>query len=68
MDKESRDACGMAGHDWVCGNESNMSARRMSDRFIECIEECLEKWTPRKRFVMYKVEQEQKIEKPGVIV
>ena len=68
MDKESRDACGMAGHDWVCGNESNMSARRMSDRFIECIEECLEKWTPRKRFTLYKVEQKKKIEKPGVIV
>ena len=68
MPKEERQEAGMAGHEWVCGDEANMSARKMSDRFIECIDACLEKWTPRKRFVMYKVEQEQKIEKPGVIV
>jgi glycosyltransferase involved in cell wall biosynthesis len=68
MDKEERNEAGLAGHDWVCGNESNMSARRMSERFIECIETCLEKWTPRKKFTMYKVEQSQKIEKSGVIV
>ena len=67
MDKESRDECGMEGHDWVCGNESNMSARRMGERFIECIETCFEKWTPRKKFTMYKVEQRQTIKNPGVI-
>ena len=68
MDKESREACGMAGHDWVCGDESNMSARGMSKRMSECIDTCLEKWTPRKRVTMYKVEQPKQIEKPGVIV
>ena len=68
MDKESRDACGMAGHDWVCGNESNMSARNMSKRMSECIEECFEKWTPRKRVSMYKVEHKKQIEQPGVII
>jgi len=68
MDKEPREACGMAGHDWVCGDESNMSARRMSQRMSECIEECLEKWTPRERLKMYKVEQAKEIEKPGVII
>jgi hypothetical protein len=68
MDKEEREEYGMAGHDWVSGNESNMSARRMGDRFIECIDECLEKWTPEKKFTMYKIEQKKKIEKPGVIV
>ena len=68
MTKEERDHRGELGHDWVCGNESNMSARRMSERFIECMEECFEKWTPRKRFTMYKINQSQKIENPGVIV
>ena len=68
MPKEEREECGMAGHDWVCGDESNMSARRMGDRFIECIDECLEKWTPRKRFTLYKIEQKKKIEKPGVVI
>jgi hypothetical protein len=68
MPKEKREECGMAGHDWVRGDESNMSARRMSERFIECIEECFEKWTPRKKFTMYKIEQPEKIEKIGVII
>jgi glycosyltransferase involved in cell wall biosynthesis len=68
MPKEKREECGMAGHDWVRGDESNMSARRMSERFIECMEECFEKWTPRKKFTMYKIEQPEKIEKIGVII
>jgi glycosyltransferase involved in cell wall biosynthesis len=68
MDKVEREEYGMAGHNWASGNESNYSAKRMSDRFIECIDECLEKWTKRKKFTMYKVEQKKKIEKPGVIV
>ena len=34
----------------------------IKQRFIECIETCLEKWTPRKRFTLYKVEQKKKIE------
>jgi hypothetical protein len=44
-----------------------MSARGMSKRMSECIDTCLEKWTPRKRFTMYKVEQIKQIENPGVI-
>jgi len=35
---------------------------------VECIEECLEKWTPRKKFTMYKIEQRKQIENPGVII
>ena len=50
ISKEKRMKYGMQGHEWVNGNESNMSAKRMSERFIECIDECFEKWTPRKRF------------------
>ena len=68
MSKEEREECGIAGHEWLCGNESNMSARRMSERFIECIDTCLEKWTPRKKFTVYKVGQRKQIENPGVIV
>lgn len=68
MSKEERDGYGMEGHQWVCGDESNMSAKRMSYRFIECIDECLEKWTRRKKFSAFKVEQPNKIENPGVII
>ena len=68
MPKEERDDCGMAGHNWVSGDESNMSTKNMSKRFIECIDTCLEKWTPRKKYTMFKIEQPKPIEKPGVIV
>jgi len=67
MPEKTRVEYGLKGHKWVCGNESNMSARRMGDRFIECINTCLEKWSPRRKFTLYKVEQSNKIEKVGVL-
>lgn len=67
ISKEKRMKYGMQGHEWVNGNESNMSAKRMSERFIECMDKCFEKWTPRKRFSMYKIEPKKKLEKVGVI-
>ena len=67
MDSDTRKSYGITGHEWVSGNESNMSARRMGDRFIECINTCLEKWKPRKRFTTYKIEQAKKFEKVGVL-
>lgn len=65
--REERKAKGMIGHAWVNGNESNMSAKRMSERFIECIDACLEQWTPRQKFTMYKIQTKKQIESPGVI-
>ena len=47
--------------------ESMMSARRMSERFVECINTCLTNWTPRKKFTLFKVEQETNFDKVGVI-
>ena len=44
-----------------------MSARRMSERFMECIDECLKNWTKRKKFSLYKINQLQKIENPGIV-
>lgn len=67
MSSEKRKQCGMAGREWVAGEESMMSARRMSERFIECINTCLSNWTPRKRFTLFKVEQEPNFDKVGVI-
>jgi len=68
MDSSTREECGIAGHDWVAGDESNMSAKGMSKRMAECIEDCLKKWTPRKKFTTYKIEQIKQIENPGVIL
>jgi hypothetical protein len=67
MDKEPRDACGMAGHDWVNGDESNMSAKGMSKMMADCINTCLASWTPRKKFTMYKIEQPVINEEVGII-
>ncbi len=68
MPKAERDECGMEGHEWVMGEESNFSAKRMCKIMIKCIDTCFEKWTPRKRFTIYKTENIKIIEKPGVIV
>jgi len=68
MDKSKREEYGQEGHDWVCGDESNMSAKGMSDLMLNAIEDCFEHWTPRKKFSIYKVEQKPIIEKPGVIL
>ena len=62
-----REHFGELGREWVLGEESNMSANRMSYRFIECIDECLEKWTKRKRFTLYKINQKEKIKNPGIV-
>ena len=67
MPKEERDHRGQLGHEWVNGDESNLSAKGMSKRMSECIDSCLKNWTRRKRFTMYKVGQRKQIEKPGVI-
>jgi glycosyltransferase involved in cell wall biosynthesis len=67
MSKDEREERGMEAHAWACGNESNFSARRMGERFIECIEACFNNWTPRKRFTTYKVKQYKNYEKVGVI-
>jgi len=66
--KETRDHYGELGRTWVLGDEANMSAKGMSKRMAECIDTCFEKWTPRKKFTTYKIEQPKLIENPGVIL
>jgi hypothetical protein len=64
-----RDFRGQAGHDWVVGGEANMSARRMSERFIECIDICLSNWTPRDQFALHEIKLSEKydVEKVGIL-
>jgi len=68
MPKEERDQKGQMGHDWVCGDESNMSAKGMSNMMLESIEDCFENWTPRKKFSIFKIEKKPMITKPGVVI
>ena len=67
LSEEERFEMGMEGHDWVCGDESCMSAKGMSMKMSNCIEDCLNNWTPRKKFTLYKVDQQKQIETTGVI-
>ena len=55
MGKEQRDECGFIGHEWVCGDESMMSARWMCKNFEDHMNTAFDKWTPRKRYEIYEV-------------
>jgi glycosyltransferase involved in cell wall biosynthesis len=68
MSKLERETRGLGGRQWVLSEESMMSAKHMCNNFIKHINICLEKWTPRQRFDIYKVESKQKIENPGIVI
>lgn len=64
---ETRRAYGLEARGWMTGDESNMSASRMSARFIECINSCLSKWQRRKRFTLYKYRPEVTKQEMGIL-
>ena len=51
---EKRREFGLKGREWMLKEEVGMSAKHMCDRFIDNMETAWKKWTPRKRFTMYK--------------
>jgi glycosyltransferase involved in cell wall biosynthesis len=53
---EKRFKLGEAARKWVTSNESMMSARLMCKNIIDGIDETFEKWTPREKFELIKVE------------
>ena len=54
MGAEKRSECGMKGHEFVMGDESMMSAKSMSQNFIEQMDIGFSNWKPRKRFSIFK--------------
>jgi hypothetical protein len=54
---EERQQRGLNGRTWVQSEESMMSARRMSENVIECIEETFSKFKPRKSFELIKIDK-----------
>ena len=54
MGDEERQRCGKLGHEFVMSDDAMMSATAMSNLFIEHMDTAFEKWTPRKRFTMFK--------------
>ena len=53
--KEKRQECGEIGHEWVCGDESMMSARWMCKNFEDHMNVALDKFKPRERYEVFKV-------------
>jgi len=49
---EERVRCGEVGRKWVLGDDAQMTAKHLSDTFIEAIDTTFEKWKPRERYTM----------------
>ena len=54
MGDEERVRCGQLGHEFVMSDDAMMSAEAMSNLFIEHMDTAFDKWSPRKRYKIYK--------------
>ena len=52
---EERTTAGQLGHEFVTGDDAMMTARHMSQLFIDHMETAFEKWTPRKSYEVFEV-------------
>ena len=50
MSKEERQECGLAGNEWATGEEAGFTAKLMTQRVIDGIEETFASFIPRKSF------------------
>ena len=54
MGDEKRKECGKLGHEFVMSDEAMMSAKAMSNNFKSHMDTAFDKWTPRKRYTIFK--------------
>ena len=52
--EEKREEYGLEGHEFVMGDESMQSSRWMCKNFIDHMDTAFDKWTPRKRYSIFK--------------
>ena len=52
--KEERIEAGLKGREWMLQEEIGMSCTNLCERFIKDMDTAFDKWTPRKRFTLYK--------------
>ena len=62
LGKEERQRRGLKGRDWVLSKESGFTAKEMSQKFIDNIDNLLEKWEPRPRFSVIKIDDSTKLD------
>jgi glycosyltransferase involved in cell wall biosynthesis len=60
LGKEERTRRGLLAREWVTSDESGMSARQMCTNVIDAMDESFDKFVPRSRFDLYKVEERPK--------
>tara|TARA_Y100001963_G_scaffold105929_1_gene146337 strand:+ start:1141 stop:2535 length:1395 start_codon:yes stop_codon:yes gene_type:complete len=51
---EKRKEVGLKGREWMLRDDIGMSCTNMCERFVHDMEQAWDKWTPRKRFTLYK--------------
>jgi len=51
---EERKEAGEKAREWMLQDEVGMSCKNMCERFVKDMDTAFEKWTPRKRFTLYK--------------
>tara|TARA_B100001778_G_scaffold282386_1_gene247899 strand:- start:944 stop:2368 length:1425 start_codon:yes stop_codon:yes gene_type:complete len=56
VSSSEREEAGFLGHEFVCGEDSMMTAKAMCGLFIDHMNTAFDKWTPRKRFEVVGVE------------
>ena len=54
MDSEKRKECGMKGYEFVKSDDAMMTAKMMSQNFMDHMDKGFEMWKPRKRYRMLK--------------
>ena len=60
MGKEERTRRGLLAREWVTSDESGMSARQMCENVIDAMDESFEKFVPRSRFDLHKIQERPK--------
>ena len=49
---EERARCGEVGRQWVLSDDAKMTAKQLSDNFIESMDTTFKKWKPKERYTM----------------
>jgi hypothetical protein len=62
MGSKERKKRGLAGREWVTSEEAGFTSKIMGQRFIENINICLEKWTPKPKFKVLKIDNNNKLD------
>jgi glycosyltransferase involved in cell wall biosynthesis len=67
LSTNERKEAGLRGREWMISKESGMSTDEMGNRIAKSVEKCLNTFSPKKKFEIYKISDRTKITNPGII-